>query len=81
MNINLRVRQLECCLYWQPKARKQLKTRIHEFFCVHNGLHIESYPEAAGVDITSTMKHVGIELEWPPEEVTYQVVLAGYRIL
>jgi hypothetical protein len=29
------------------------------------------------VNITETMESVGIVLEWPPENLTYQVALAG----
>jgi len=34
-------------------------------------------PEAMGVNVTETMKRVGIELEWPPVNVAYQIALAG----
>ena len=37
-------------------------------------------PEAMGVNVTETMKNVGIILEWPPETVTYQIVIAGSRL-
>lgn len=74
-------RQTECCLYWQPKARKDLKEKIVKFniwypckqFIVMN-------PEGVGVNVTATMKSIGIELEWPPITKTYQIVLAGMSI-
>lgn len=34
-------------------------------------------PEACGVDVTATMKLIGIDLEWPPVNVAYQVALVG----
>ena len=72
-------RQLECCLYWQGTARKSLKKKIGEFLCSHSSLFIVSCPEASGVNLTATMKQIGIDLEWPPKEYTYQIVLAGNK--
>lgn len=75
-------RQVECCLYWQGSARKQLKSEIEDFMKVHgNGYIILTTPEACGVNITETMKNIGIELEWPPVKVTHQVALAGRDII
>jgi hypothetical protein len=72
-------RQVECCLYWQGAARKQLKAEIKSFLEHHPGLKVLTCPEACGVDITATMLGVGIELEWPPRTVTYQIALAGSK--
>jgi hypothetical protein len=36
-------------------------------------------PEAQGVNLTETMKNVGIILEWPPEKLAYQIVLSGIK--
>jgi predicted metal-binding protein len=72
-------RQLECCLYWQPKARKQLKILEHEFLHEHPDLSIEETPEAAGVNVTNTLREHGLELEWPPKKIVRQVVIAGSR--
>jgi predicted metal-binding protein len=70
-------RQLECCLYWQGKARKQLRLKV-EAFLENNGNGAVLYcPEACGVDITKTMRSIGIKLEWPPKIYTYQVALIG----
>ena len=71
-------RQLECCLYWQGTARKNLKERI-EIFARLTGRRyvVNSVPEAMGVNVTETMKRVGIELEWPPVNVAYQIAMAG----
>jgi predicted metal-binding protein len=73
-------RQVECCLYWQPSARKELLKHIKHFKEEHREYTIEPCPEAMGVNITETMKKAGIILEWPPETVTYQIALAGIRI-
>lgn len=70
-------RQLMCCLYWQPQARKTLRGVIVDFLVQHPGQHILWTPEACGVNVTATMAQVGEYLEWPPVNVTYQVVVAG----
>ena len=72
-------RQLECCLYWQGTARKKLKERIEIFKMIaHRKYVVNTVPEAMGVNVTETMKRVGVELEWPPISVTYQIAMAGY---
>lgn len=72
-------RQLECCLYWQGTARKQLKEEIELFKSIPT---IGTYtiilaPEAMGVNVTETMKKIGISLEWPPVNVTYQIAFGA----
>lgn len=73
--------QLRCVLYWQGGARKHLKAHILDFLREHQsqGYRIETCPEAMGVNITETMKSAGVILEWPPQNVTYQIALAGIR--
>lgn len=73
------VRQLRCCLYWQGRARRELKSEIERFHRDHRELIIVMCPEACGVNVTETMKRVGIQLEWPPISKTYQVALVGTR--
>lgn len=73
-------RQLECCLYWQGKARKQLKQKIDDAAYHLQGKdwwEVTTRPEAMGVNVTATMKNLGVELEWPPINYTYQVALFG----
>ena len=70
-------RQLYCCLYWQPKARKELAEKIKLFNICVPGQTIVPIPEATGVNITETMANIGEMLEWPPRDKAYQVVLAG----
>lgn len=76
------LRQIECCLYWQGAARKQLRLEIEEFKFVNDDVEylILTTPEACGVNITETMKNIGVLLEWPPKTVTHQVALAGTPI-
>ena len=70
-------RQLDCCLYWQPKARKQLILGIKLFIKKNPRYHVTTCPEAMGIEVTKTLELVGTQLEWPPLNVTYQVALAG----
>jgi len=74
-------RQIECCLYWQPKARKQLHFEIKKFFADNKGFAIINNPESVGINVTQTMAEIGIELEWPPETKTYQVALVGKPLM
>lgn len=70
-------RQLRCCLYWQPAARKALHQQIRRFMLVHPGLAWTPCPEALGVNVTETLRRLGVPLEWPPTVSAYQVALAG----
>ena len=53
-------RQAECCLYWQPRARKQLEEKIKLFLIDYPNYTILRCPEANGVNITGTMKQLGV---------------------
>jgi len=70
-------RQVECCLYWQGTARKHLKEEIAQFNKTHPNYTVFITPEAMGVNITETMKNVGIELEWPPNNIVYKIALGA----
>jgi predicted metal-binding protein len=77
-------RKLVCCLYWQQTARRELAEGIFAFKNTPK-LDREKYivitcPEAYGVNVTETVKQIGIELEWPPKRYAYQVALAGELI-
>jgi len=76
-------RQLVNCLYWQGPARRQLKDEIGAFLLTRTHpqiFDITTCPEAMGVNVTQTMRQVGIELEWPPIHKAYQVALAGVNL-
>jgi predicted metal-binding protein len=73
-------RQLECCLYWQPKARAQLKETIADFRRRCPGYDVNTCPEAMGVNVTETMKRLGVLLEWPPKQIVRQVAIAAIPI-
>lgn len=75
------LRQLRCCLYWQSRARKQLREHLVQFVTRSPGLELTvvACPEAQGVNVTQTMRNAGIELEWPPVMLTYQIALVGTR--
>lgn len=71
--------QLKNVLYWQGTAKKQLRERIKEFIKNYReeGYYVTTTPEAMGVDVTRTLKLVGIDLEWPAKETVYKIALAG----
>ena len=71
-------RQCECCLYWQQGARKPLKEYIAKWRTP--GFFTTMCPEAMGINVTETMRQIGIELEWPPVTWTYQVAMGGWLI-
>lgn len=73
-------RQIECCLYWQPKAKKELKGQVKMFLSDRPDKVVVWIPERTGVNVTATMKSIGIELQWPPVTKTYQVVIAGTSV-
>lgn len=71
-------RQLECCLYWQGTARKELRIEIERFKEMYSDKYvITKCPEGMGVLVTNTMKQIGVHLEWPPKNFTYQIAFAG----
>ena len=70
-------RQVRCCLYWQGTARKALKLEVVKFLESNNAMQVVWVPEACGVNVTVMMQQIGERLEWPPEHIAYQVVLAG----
>jgi hypothetical protein len=70
-------RQLVCCLYWQPTARKHLTAKLMAFLAAHPDYVSDACPEAGGVNVTETLRRAGLELEWPPVKVARQVALAG----
>lgn len=72
-------RQIECCLYWQGTARKNLRKEIDRFKQKHSGYLILECPESHGVNVTETMRRIGIKLEWPPMIAAFQVAIAGER--
>jgi hypothetical protein len=78
---NWTLRQLNCCLYWQSSARKNLRAEIRRFLGVASGpLRVIPCPEGAGVNLTATMASIGEHLQWPPDTTTYQIVLAGASV-
>ena len=79
-------RQWYNCIRWQGTARKQHKIDIRSFKWAmrkNPDLHVDSNPEALGVNVTKLMTQLGINLEWnyhedhDPERKTYRVSIAG----
>lgn len=75
-------RQIECCLYWQGKANKKLREAVADVRYYLRGRDkwsVTYCPEAMGVNVTETMRRVGVELEWPPQRVVRKVALFGVK--
>jgi hypothetical protein len=74
-------RQLSCCLYWQGTVRKFLRESIAKWVGENKedypNLAVTTCPEGMGVNVTATMKSIGVELEWPPRQTTRLIYLAG----
>jgi hypothetical protein len=75
-------RQLSCCLYWQGGARKRLREEVEKLLrrlgAPDERVVVVRCPEACGVNVTETMRRAGVDLEWPPVIIAYQVALVGY---
>ena len=75
-------RQIDCCLYWQGTANKMLREAVQdvEYYLQGRGNWRTTYcPEAMGVNVTATMKNLGVKLEWPPKTVVYKVAIIGVK--
>jgi len=72
-------KQIFCCLYWQGKARKQLRLKVNDFLGSHPDYIALYCPEGSGVDLVATVKQFGLEFEWPARKYAYQVALVGNR--
>lgn len=75
-------RQVECCLYWQGGVNKRLREAVNKVWAdqvlrTGIGFHETYCPEAMGVNVTETMRKLGVELEWPPQGVVRKVALIG----
>jgi hypothetical protein len=69
--------QLYCCLYWQGRARKQLRRKVNRFLEDHPDYIALYCPEGSGVDIVATVRQFGLEFEWPARNYAYQIALTG----
>jgi len=71
--------------YWQPKARKFLRSHARAWASNYEkrwnkqDIKLTEAPEAMGVDVTSTMKRIGVHLEWPPKNIVREIFLLGAR--
>jgi hypothetical protein len=80
-------RQLSCCLYWQGTVRAFLKQKADEWVEQHAAKHpkvrdIQGFtyttcPEGMGVNVTATMRNIGVVLEWPPKKIVRKIYLVG----
>lgn len=71
------LRQKRSSLYWQNTVRKLLREEIHRNHETLSGLWYTLCPEAMGVDVTETLRDVGVRLEWPPESIVCKAAFVG----
>ena len=71
-------RQLRNVLYWQGTARKRLREIVADFLNGRPDLVANFCPEANGVNLTATMKNIGVELEWMPQVYSWVIAAVGY---
>ena len=75
-------RQIECCLYWQGTANRMLRDSVAtllERLCDLQW-QVTYCPEAMGINVTETMRQLGIELEWPPVNIVRKIAIVGRRL-
>jgi hypothetical protein len=75
--------------HWQGTVRKFLREKAQQLLEIaagcqprlrdSQGFFYTTCPEAMGVNVTATMKNVGVRLEWPPKEITRLIYLAGVK--
>lgn len=75
--------------HWQGTVRAFLRRAADEWLTQHachhprtrdiKGFEYTTCPEAMGVNLTATMRNVGVHLEWPPRNTTRLIYLAGVR--
>jgi predicted metal-binding protein len=72
-------KQLACCRYWQPTARKALRAEVEKFMEEHGRRWtVIACPEACGLNVHASMEfNAKIRLDWPPRKIAYQVALVG----
>ena len=71
-------RQLGCVLYWQGTLRKRLKEVVADFLRGKPDLTVNFCPVAHGINMTGTMKNIGVELEWMPKKYSWCIAMVGH---
>lgn len=74
--------EIKNVIYWQGTAKMNHRKEIKRFFLLHDNLldYKAITPEALGVDVFATLKKVGINLDWPPTDLSYRVSFAAKPI-
>ena len=76
-------RQCENSRHWQnsvlARLRREVKFNLGRspLFEGSNSLVATYVPEAMGVNVTETMKSVGLVLEWPPVKIVHKIAFVG----
>ncbi len=70
-------RQCRNILFWQGRAKKNLRKETERFLSDHPEYEIVMAPEKNGVNVTRTLRNAGVILEWPPRRIVRQVAFAA----
>ncbi len=62
---------------WQGKDRANHKMAIKRFNDFYPEYIVTTWPEGMGVNLVRTMDQIGIKLEFPVQDLTYRISLAG----
>lgn len=79
-------RQLVNSRHWQNSVLARLRREVNynlgrsPLFDGSKNLVATYCPEAMGVNVTETMKNVGLILEWPPVNIVHKIAFVGDRI-
>lgn len=71
-------KQCRCVLYWQNTVRKDLRNACKGFIKEHPGAIYTLLPEAMGVNVIITAKHVGVPIKNKPNGTVFKIALVGF---
>lgn len=72
-------RQQRNPLYWQQSVRKRLRDKCIDWLMENEGKNLAYtlIPEAMGLVVMDTMKAVGVEISFPPQDFVRKVAIIG----
>ena len=71
-------RQCRCVLYWQAGVKSRLKEKTKLILYNKLGTIATDCPEAMGVNVTTTLRRLGLPIKNKPDGTVYKVALVGY---
>lgn len=70
-------RQLKNCLYWQRNIDNRLLIETRKIMWDKKLFFLTQRPEAHRIDVLSTMKNLGYDIERNPENIVWKINLIG----